>query len=152
MTISNTPVSQSCVPRALNVKAPAGDCSLLDNALFSDPFPLTLRSSWERSIERGFGGREGGGGGDEQFVVSGCARFELTVHLAKWNWNVLVVYSCCPSATVAKSSNKFLFFPLLLCYVVHFAVVFFFLLFFCSLYKVNWLTDVGGAWLWHDTW
>lgn len=106
MTISDTPsraasrVSQC----ALNVKArESGDCILPDIAVFSDPLLLPLQSSWER---RGRG--EGRAGADEHFFrFSLCTFSNLPSILQNKNWNVLVVYSCLPSATVAKSSNMY---------------------------------------------
>lgn len=79
-----------------------------------DPFPLTLWSS--------------GGGG----VGSLCAWLELTVHLIR-AWNVLVVYSCFPSATVATSSNMdwIFFFLFIMCCI-------FFLSSFFSFFLTGW--------------
>lgn len=116
---------------ALNVKARGfGGCILPDIAVFSDPFPLTLQSSWERRRRstEGMGPED-----DEHFVGSVCACFQLAVHLAN-NWNVLVVYSCHPSATIAKSSNMyFIFYFYVLCF------------FFFSLFLLNYLWWLGLA-------
>lgn len=89
---------------------------------FSDPFPLTLRSSWKR--RRLWRSTEGARWTLCRF---GLCMFQLAVHLAKQQrkkvkfWNVLVVYSCRPSATVATSSN--------MCFTFHFYVLCFFLFF-----------------------
>lgn len=125
MTISNIP---SCATShvslcALNVKASEfSDCTLSDFAVFLDPFHLILQSS------------RGGG------VGSLCACFELTVHLIR-AWNVLVVYSCFPSATVATSSNMYwIFFFYVLCFFLFFFVD----LFFCP-NTLWWLGGRGGS-------
>ena len=80
--MSNTPsCAVSHVARcALNVKAWGfGDCVLPVIAVFSDPFPLTLKSSREsRRSTEGMGP-----GHDEHYVGSVCACFQLTVHLTR---------------------------------------------------------------------
>lgn len=82
MTKSNTPshAVSHVSPCALNVKAwEFSDCVLPDIAIFSDPFPLTLQK--QLGVQVGVWGR--GWGGDEHFVGSVCACFQLAVHLAK---------------------------------------------------------------------
>lgn len=128
MTISNAP-SQAVShvsPCALNVKAwEFNDCLPEDIAVFSDPFPLTLRSSWERSTEG-----MGPGGWWTLCWFGICMFSACCTSCKKKNWNVLVVYSCYPSATVAKSSNMYfnflcaMFFPVfLLCFLSFFLFI-----------------------------
>lgn len=113
MTISNTwsHAVRHVSPCALNVKAWAlSHCILPDTATFSDPFPLTLQSSWERRVRK----RRSTEGMGPGLMNTLSVRF---VHVSnsilqkkpKKNWNVLVVYSCRPSATVAKSSSMYFF-------------------------------------------
>lgn len=100
------------------------DCVLLDIAVFSDPFPLTtkqLREAEEEEEDRGGWGPE-----LQHFVGSVMHVFSSLSILPKKkkfkNRNLLVVYSCHPSATVAKSSMYFIFHFYVLCFFffVHF--------------------------------
>lgn len=98
---------------------------------FSDPFPLTLRSSWKR--RRWWRSTEGGQMNtlSVRFVhVSACCpSCKTTTKKKKVKfWNVLVVYSCRPSATVATSSN--------MCFTFHFYVLCFFPVFFFFVFSV----------------
>lgn len=111
--------------------------SLYFQTLFIWLYKAAERRKRRRKRTEGMGARD-----DEHYVGSVCACFQLTVHLIK-TWNVLVVYSCCPSATVAKSSNMYLIF---LCAMFFLFFLFFF--FFWMLFIFTQHLKMVGDRLW----
>lgn len=107
--------------------------SLYFQTLFIWLYKAAERRKRRRKRTEGMGARD-----DEHYVGSVCACFQLTVHLIK-TWNVLVVYSCCPSATVAKSSNMYLIFLCAMFFL-------FFLFFFFFLDVVHFHPTFKGGW------